>query len=67
MTDKTKLIWYYVALFVAIMFFQLVFELIFGDAVTAGWVGRTVIISAIVTVLFMLFDRWRRRRASSER
>ena len=67
MTDKTKLIWYYVALFVAIMFFQLVFELIFGDAVTVGWVSRTVITSAIVTVLFMLFDRWRRRRASSER
>jgi len=65
MTDKTKLIWYYVALFVAIMFFQLVFELIFGDAVTAGWVSRTVITSAIVTVLFMLFDRWRRRRAST--
>ncbi|MSV40565.1 MAG: hypothetical protein F2686_03935 [Actinobacteria bacterium] len=65
MTDKTKLIWYYVALFVAIMFFQLVFELIFGDAVTAGWVSRTVITSAIVTVLFILFDRWRRRRAST--
>jgi dolichyl-phosphate-mannose--protein O-mannosyl transferase len=65
MTDKTKLIWYYVALFIAIMFFQLVFELIFGDAVTAGWVSRTVITSAIVTVLFMLFDRWRRRRAST--
>ena len=65
MAEKTKHIWYYVALFIAIMFFQLVFELIFGDAVTAGWVSRTVITSAIVTVLFMLFDRWRRRRAST--
>ncbi|MSO17770.1 MAG: hypothetical protein CK520_03560 [Actinobacteria bacterium] len=66
MAEKTKRIWYYVALFIAIMFFQLVFELIFGDAVTAGWVSRAVITSAIVTVLFMLFDQWRHRRASTE-
>ncbi len=61
MTEKTKRIWYYVALFIAIMFFQLVFELIFGGTVTAGWVSRAVITSAIVTVLFMLFDRWQGR------
>lgn len=48
--------------FILVVFFQLVFEWFFGDPIDARYLFQAVLTSAIMTVLFMLFDRWRRRR-----
>jgi hypothetical protein len=49
-------------LFILVVFFQLVLELIFGDAIDARFLFQAVLTSAIMTVLFLLFERWRKRR-----
>ena len=49
-------------LFVLVVFFQLALELIFGDAIDARFLFQAVLTAAILTVLFGLFERWRKRR-----
>ena len=64
MRDKQSLnlFVYYTFIFIFVVFFQLLFELILGDGIDAGFLLRTVPLSAIVTVLIFVFDRWRKRR-----
>lgn len=45
-----------------VVIFQLVFEWIFGDAIDVRYLLQAVLASAIMTVLFVVFDRWRKRR-----
>jgi hypothetical protein len=64
MGDKQslQLFVYYTFIFIVAVFFQLLFELIVGDGIDAGFLLWTVFWSAIVTVLIFVFDRWRKRR-----
>jgi hypothetical protein len=48
--------------FMLVVIFQLVFEWIFGDAIDVRYLLQAVLASAIMTVLFVVFDRWRKRR-----
>ncbi len=64
MRDKQslQLFVYYTFIFIVAVFLQLLFELIVGDGVDAGFLLRIVPLSAIITVLIFVFDRWRKRR-----
>lgn len=64
MRDKRslQLFVYYTFIFIVAVFLQLLFELIVGDGVDAGFLLRIVPLSAIITVLIFVFDRWRKRR-----
>jgi hypothetical protein len=45
-----------------VVFFQWVFELIFGDPIDARFLLQAVLVSAIITALNVLFERWRNRQ-----
>ena len=64
MRDKQSLplFVYYTFIFIVAVFLQLLFELIVGDGVDAGFLLWIVLFSAIITVLIFVFDRWRKRR-----
>ena len=47
--------------FVLVVFFQGVFELIFGDPIDARFLLQAVLVSAIITALNVLFERRRKR------
>lgn len=48
--------------FVLVLLFQVLFEWVFGDAIDARFFAQAAFTAALMTVLFVLFDRWRRRR-----
>jgi|694.fasta_scaffold53141_6 membrane protein YdbS with pleckstrin-like domain len=48
--------------FLLVVFFQLVFELIFGDPIDARFLLQAVLASAIITALNVIFEQWRFRR-----
>jgi hypothetical protein len=48
--------------FLLVVFFQVVFELIFGDAIDARFLLQAVLASAIITALNVMFEQWRIRR-----
>ena len=48
--------------FVLVVFFQGVFELIFGDPIDARFLLQAVLVSAIITALNVLFQRWGKRQ-----
>jgi len=54
-----------VTFFIAVMFFQVLLEWIFGDAVDAAFIRQAVITGVITTALYALFTWWwgRRKRA----
>lgn len=51
-----------VVFFLLVVFFQLLFEWIFGDTIDARYLLQAVLTSAIMTALFTLFTRRRTRR-----
>ena len=48
--------------FILVVFFQLAFELIFGDPIDARFLLQAALVSAIITALNVFFERWRKRR-----
>ncbi|MCX6392217.1 MAG: hypothetical protein NTX95_06960 [Actinobacteria bacterium] len=51
-----------VLFFLLVVFFQLLFEWIFGDTIDARYLFQAVLTSVIMTALFTLFTRRRARR-----
>lgn len=51
-----------VLFFLLVVFFQLLFEWIFGDAIDARYLVQVAIASVIMTLLFTVFTRRRLRR-----
>lgn len=48
--------------FILVVFFQWVLELIFGDPIDARFLLQAVLVSAIITALNVLFQRWGKRQ-----